>query len=235
MFCGGNKVCNSHFIDGKNKVHGGSVPKDMKQEAKRKPLGFWSPRDEDFIIFHSIDRIISDKRSWEGVFPKKLERFAFLKSFQWRLFVCLVSWFCFCFLASRTALRLVRRKQGTTHLSKGALYLVGSVSLCFPCNAKQKSFVFSCELTLDPQPGNSIPLDPLHYTQPLLEFANHNSTSGDLERFRNVLSSAGITFPGSLRHSGHGTREREMSSAEQGWGTPHPIPTLSSSVAPSVC
>lgn len=140
-------------------------PKTWNKKQRQSLLAFEAQGMRILSSFIVSDRTISDKRSWEGVFLKKLERFAFLKSFQWRLFVCLVSWFWFCFLASRTALRLVRRKQGTAHLSKGALYLVGSVSLCFPCNAKQKSLVFSCELTLDPQPRNSIPLDPLHYTQ----------------------------------------------------------------------
>lgn len=68
-------------------------------------------------------------------------------------------------------------EQVTAHLSKVALYLVGSVSSCFPWNVKRKPLVFSCELTLDSQPQNSISLPCLHHTQSVLQLADRKSTS----------------------------------------------------------
>ena len=52
----------------------------MKQKAKAKSLSFG--RSEGFIIFHNINRPFFDKLSWEGDFPKELERVAAFKSFK---------------------------------------------------------------------------------------------------------------------------------------------------------
>ena len=185
----------------------------MKQGAKVMPLSSWSP--EDFIIFHNMNKTISDKLSWEGDFTKELERFAVFKSFKWSPFV----------LAFKTVPRLVLRKQSTVHLSKAALYWVGSVFLCFPGECKWKTLAFT------PQSCTSIPLLSLHGAQPLFlgrKLANQNSTSGSLERFRKMLSSPGITFPGPGE-----ARWTQYSRDDLSW-TSHPLPMLPSSGWPWV-